>query len=317
MKSNKEENYWHGKIDFESQKTIIPFELNSVPAYKGGVYDFNISKDQNELLKEFTGGNELKVQIVLLAAVGMLLTKYNGEDLIRFGTPADRQKNDVNQDTIIPLELDMNRVRSFRELLNETKNVLVDGVFHQNYDFDLLWKKFNNYDENPLYDVICAFTNLQKSILEKNIKCNLVFEFTLKENELSGNILYNENKYSKSFIINIAKNFMEYLIEGLKNLDLSIDNICLASQADEIEFAVDKEIEINLSVVQKFQEIAENNPNSIAVEQGEYKLSFKELNEKSNKLAHYLFENGKNRNSTCIGVYLDNSIETIIAMMAV
>jgi iturin family lipopeptide synthetase C len=317
MKSNKEENYWQGKINFENQKAIIPFELQSVSSRKADVYDFDISKAQSELLKKFTDGNELKVQIVFLAAMGLLLTKYNGEELIRFGTPADRHKDDIHPDVIIPLELEIKQGTSFRELLNETKNALVDGVFHQNFDFHLLWKEFESHDENPLYDIVCTYTNLQDSVLTNKVDSNLVFEFSLDEGQFSGRILFNENKYGKEFINCIAKNFMEYMNKGLLNLDEPLEHISLASQADETEFAVKNVVQTNESIVQKFQQVVHNNSNSIAIECGASNIDYNELNKKSNKLAHYLLENADREKSSCIGIYLENSTEVIIAMMGV
>ena len=82
----------------------------------------------------------------------------------------------------------------------------------------------------------------------------------------------------------------------------------------------------NKTINQLFEEQVERSPNDIAVmciknweengEQEEIKLTYKELNKKVNRLAHYLINKGV-RNDTLVIVALERSIDAIITFLAV
>lgn len=66
----------------------------------------------------------------------------------------------------------------------------------------------------------------------------------------------------------------------------------------------------------QFQEVAAKHASKIAVICGNDKITFKELNEKSNRISHYIQNNIKCKNKL-IGVFLDRSIDYIASILAI
>lgn len=65
-----------------------------------------------------------------------------------------------------------------------------------------------------------------------------------------------------------------------------------------------------------FEEQAQNTPNNIAVSDGKYSLTYAELNQKANQVAHWLIEEGVDKNSY-VAILLDSSINFFICMLAI
>jgi amino acid adenylation domain-containing protein/thioester reductase-like protein len=70
------------------------------------------------------------------------------------------------------------------------------------------------------------------------------------------------------------------------------------------------------TIVDLFEEQVEKTPDNVAVVFNNKELTYKELNDKANALANYLLENYKVQAQEKIGIYLEKSLESIIAILA-
>jgi amino acid adenylation domain-containing protein/thioester reductase-like protein len=72
----------------------------------------------------------------------------------------------------------------------------------------------------------------------------------------------------------------------------------------------------NFSIHELIEGQVSTTPDAVAVIFGEQRLTYRELNEKANQLAHYLRKLGV-KPEVLVGVYLDRSLELIIALVAI
>jgi len=72
---------------------------------------------------------------------------------------------------------------------------------------------------------------------------------------------------------------------------------------------------ITISTV--FERIVSEFPDNTALVYGEKLLTYKQLNERANRLAHYLREEKKIPQGSVIGIYADSSEFTIISILAI
>jgi len=73
----------------------------------------------------------------------------------------------------------------------------------------------------------------------------------------------------------------------------------------------------NKTVTELFEKQVKTNHNKIALVFENYKLTYNELNKKANQLANYILENYKLKSHDVIGIFLDKSIESILAILAI
>ena len=228
------------------------------------------------------------------------------------------------------------------EKLVEELNIEKDIAHHPIFD---VWFEIQSFGEE-LYkqsSIEISLTNILEPYraefnLHKIAKFDLSVFIEDRGNKLQGIFNYAECLYTeetierfvntyKTILTQIAnvltdqqtkQNFrikdLNYLTKQEQNLILNIWNNTSALYPQ------------NKTINQLFEEQVERSPNDIAVmciknweengEQEEIKLTYKELNKKVNRLAHYLINKGV-RNDTLVIVALERSIDAIIAFLAV
>ncbi len=318
MKDTKENKYWLGKLNYEKEKAIIPYEFDLEGSFTEESYSFQIPNEQYKLLQQLTSNDTLRLQIVLLSTIGILLHKYSGLELIRFGTPLDSQEDKAKKGGVIPLELSLESKKTFRMLLNETKDVLVEGIFHQDYDIEKLIQKFNVTDNhNPLYDVVCSISGIQEEVLATEETNNFSIIFAPEAHALNVKVSYNISRYSKVFIKDIIENFTKILAIVLGDIDISIEDIKLFPDQLNVEEHAGIKRLIDKTWIANFEEKVKATPDKIAIVDGNNELTYKELNELSNKLAYYLNENVSKESSSFVALLLENSMHTFIGIIGI
>ena len=125
----------------------------------------------------------------------------------------------------------------------------------------------------------------------------------------------------RSDIKNLSNHYLNILNAVLENEEIKIADIDMLSEEEknkilnefnntQANYPKDK------TVVQLFEEQVKKTPEKTAVVFEDKKLTYRELNEKANSLAHYLRNMGIGRNDV-VALLLDKSLEMIIAILAV
>lgn len=111
------------------------------------------------------------------------------------------------------------------------------------------------------------------------------------------------------------------MISDCHNLDIdkNTTNTLLTSDIKKIiRFGKGKEFVYNRNITchEIIELQAKKTPNYIALVYNQKKLTYQQLNEKANQLAHYLVLNGLKKESS-VAIYLEPSLETIISILAI
>jgi amino acid adenylation domain-containing protein len=141
--------------------------------------------------------------------------------------------------------------------------------------------------------------------------------------------LYNGNVYEEDFVERIAKHFSIAVDQVIENQELAVRELTLLSEEEKnrilyefndtaVEYPKDKTIH------QLFEEQVERTPDNIALHgcmiawmHGEVgAITCKELNEKSNRLAHVLQTKGVGPD-TIVGIMVERSVEMIVGIMGI
>lgn len=210
----------------------------------------------------------------------------------------------------------------------------------ENRNFLCITKKLLNY----------AFSNLEKYLTEEQENnCVLVKDFgyryglelltdiaivvgkvelidkhkiaiRIEDNKLviTGNIAYQLQINSIAEVIStmVAKNIQNEVI----GKDLRKINILSEARYQQIVYEwnkTDKPYPKDKTIHQLFEEQVEKTPNNIALVYENVSLTYKELNQKANQLAHYLIKNFSIKPDDLVALCLDRSEHVIIAMLAV
>ena len=314
MNSIREERYWLDKINFNISAGTIPFQFSTEDSGGNGIYDFEFTDQQNEELNQFCNGSDLRLQIVLLSATALWLSNYSGQELVRVGTTADRAEGDFETGNKIPLQLQLDYSASFRDLLNHTKNNLVEANFYQNFDFNKLEYRFSGKEYNHLFDVGCILTNVQNMPSDELLP-SLLFEFDKKEISLRGRLHFRSRLLEHAYIEQFLTYFKGYLITAIQNPNTSLENIVISvGGGDQVEgeeasaFYADTFIDIFSENVKKY-------PQRIAVRESHKHITYEQLDDLSGRLANYLKQEVISAHAT-LALFMENCVEIVVGFLA-
>ncbi|MBJ6369844.1 non-ribosomal peptide synthetase, partial [Snuella sedimenti] len=199
-------------------------------------------------------------------------------------------------------------------------------------------------DRNPFFDVIFSYMDfyvvnelLESSAFENHIEAteleslgvsgfertNTYLDFTTNMTNNQLIVSANQTRGFKSGLTvdNILEYFNNFLHNYLYHGTEIINNRKLLSQEEEERLIYsfnNTQIEVLLqeTIVEIFETQVKTTPNSLAIVDDNRKLTYVELDKKSNQLAHYLRKNGVYEGSL-VPICLERSLEFVVGIMAV
>ena len=332
---------------FKNDIPVLNMPTNYLrPAVKSYAGNKVYSKFDKELTAKInTTSKELGVTpyMLLLSIYYILLSKYSTQDDIVVGTPIVGRNVSELYNLIgmfvnsLPMRTKIDSNLTFKDFLDVVKTMCLNNYKYQDYPFDELVDKLKlqrDTSRSPLFDVMFIYQNNGNATVDFNgikseyfipdtriSKFDLSLEIVPENDILNLSFEYATSLFNKQFIEELSKHYSNILNSCLDNLDIKISNICMLSEDEKnkilhnfndtkLDYPKDK------TIVELFEEQVQKTPNNIAVVFGTEKLTYKELNEKANSLANYLKNKGVVIDDV-IGIFLDKSLETIIAILSI
>ncbi|WBW95744.1 non-ribosomal peptide synthetase [Oceanirhabdus sp. W0125-5] len=342
----KQEKYWMNQFNDDIPVLNMPtdYERPLIKSYEGENISLSVDEETLNALKKVVKDTGSTMNMVLISAMYILLSKYSGQEDIIIGTPiAGRAHSDT--ENIIGMFVNTLALRNFPsgeksyiDFLEEVKDNSFNAYENQSYQFEELIQKLEirrDTSRNPLFDVMFNMININNSadIELDNLK--------LREQEIGSKIskfdltlTVIENKKSLEFCFEYCiKLFNEETIKRLGSQYLKILRaICRDYEVklSEIEIITEKEKDQILfdfndtksdypkdkTINEIFEEQVEKTPDNIAVMFEDKKLTYSELNKKSNQLARNLRNIGIGPESI-VGIIVERSFEMIIGIIGI
>lgn len=279
------------------------------------LYETLDSTLQRKIL-EASRGLDVTPYVFYIAGFYILLSKFSNNEDIIVGTPMSGRAG-VYLDTIgmfvntVALRGKPVGTKTVREFLTEVKCAVIDAVTYQDYPFGELVKRLevNTIDRNPLFDVMFAYQNKgmtdvvfgdERSELLPIPVTNSKYDFTLNLMPMSDRVTimieYCTALYRKStmrrFIAGYKLILSQMLDERLQLKDISAiteqetNDLLHVFNDSAVDYPRDK------CVHQLFEAQARKMPEKTAVIACDGTLTYRELNENANRIAHCLMEQG-------------------------
>ena len=314
-----------------------------VQTFNGARESFVLSRDLSAGLIDLSRREDATLFMTLLAAFGVLLHRYTAETDIVIGTPvANRNRKELEPligffVNTLALRIDLSGDPSFRELLARVREVSLGAYAHQDLPFEMLVEKLapvRDPSQNPLFQVMFALQNTPEaasppselSIRPVDVKTaralfDLTFDVTEAGGQLDVSLVYNTDLFEPSTIHVMAQHLQILLAGVVSDPDRPISALPLLSAAELRQLLVEwndteQELTGELCIHRLFEQQAERAPEAIALVFEERRLTYGELNQSANKLAHYLMSIGVGPESF-VGLMLDRSPEMIVAVLAI
>ncbi|NWN77335.1 non-ribosomal peptide synthetase [Bacillus sp. (in: firmicutes)] len=341
----KQEKFWLDVYRDIPARLDFPYDdkRENIETFEGSNIYLNIDQKLSEHIRDLAKNTGTTLYMVMLSAYYVLLNKYTDKTDIVVGTAAAGRLHQDLQDVFgvfvntLALRNKLDTSKPFREFLNETKNHTIAAFEHSEYQFDDLIRKLNIKREpnrNPLFDTMFVLEDARMFTKQKgdvklspiifeldNAKFDMTFNVLDFEQEIMLNIEYSTNLFKEATISRIAENYLGILREISANPDLALDQIGMMSRGERQmllqEFNNTKvDYPKGKTIHQLFEEQAQRTPDQTAVVFEHQKLTYRQLNEKANRLAGLLREKGV-RPDTLVGIMMERSTDMIAAMMGI
>ncbi|UCH93412.1 MAG: amino acid adenylation domain-containing protein, partial [Candidatus Aminicenantes bacterium] len=342
-----QERYWIKLFPGELPALNLPtdYPRPAEQSFAGRTVSFVLTEGKTRVLKAVAKEVNATLYMAILAVFNILLAKLCGQEDIIVGTPVAARKNaDMRHVTgMFVNTLAMRNYplgnKTFKEFLQEVKENALKAFENQNYPFEELVEKLNikrDISRNPLFDIMFALQNIDvekpdqgglKPLPYKFENKTSKFDITLNAFETGETITFDWEYCTKLFkreTIERWTAYFEHIIDVLsrkENREIKLEEIEILTQPEknQLLFAFNNtktDYPKHKTIHELFQEQSYRKPDNTALVSRDKKLSYKELNKKSNQLAEGLKERGV-KADLIVGIMMEGSVEMIIGILGI
>jgi tyrocidine synthetase-3 len=343
--SIQSKNYWLNHLAGNLPLLNLPSFKNRpiIKTHNGRKLQYVFSPDGLINYNKHKGGS---IFVGIVASLNILFYRYTNQKDILLGTPV-AGRNHVDLENQIGFYVNTLVLRneiidsdSFDTFYDRVKQIMHKAYEYQDYPFDRLVEELNiekDISRNAIFDIMVVLESASKDeglpeILTNELnklidlgssvsKFDLLFEFQEFESCFSLIVEYNEDIYDKEFVEQFIKHYCQ-LIEKI-GLDPYKPLIEINFLTD-IEFAglsllnnTASNYPNTKSIVDLVEEQVKKSPNNIALIFGDLELTYKELDQISNQLAHFLVKEFSIKNNDLVTVKLQRSDWLILVILGV
>ncbi|MGA8944245.1 MAG: amino acid adenylation domain-containing protein, partial [Thermoactinomyces sp.] len=342
----RHEEYWLNKLSGELPVLDLPtdYPRPGVQRFEGDHLTFQFDPTLSRKLKQFCDEQKVTLYMVLMAAYNLLLSKYSGQQDLIVGSPvAGRPHADLQ--SIVGMFANTMAVRSqvdpeltFARFVRQMKENILEMTEHQDYPFEELVEKLNvkrDLSRNPLFDTMFSMQNNVRSSFDfpgfsiklaeeewEWKKAKFDMSWILGEGEtIHGIVEYATHLFKTETIQKMIRDYMYLVGQVVENPNLSLGEIELVTPEEKqklLQTFNDTRLEYprGKAIQTWFEEQAAARPEQAAVVCGQEQLSYRELNERANRLAHALRKKGIGKEQI-VGILMPASIDMLTAILGV
>src|SRR5271170_2428759 len=337
--------WWQRQLAGAPPLLALPSDRPRPPrqTFAGAAETFVIAKELADRLKEIARSERATLFMTLLAAFQTMLHRYTGVDDIVVGTPVAGRTR-VETEGLIGLFVNTLAMRgdlagdpAFREQLKRTRDFAFDAYAHQDLPFDMVVESIHphrnlsyppifqlmfqvrNY---PLEDTQLAGLEVEEVDFDTGVTpFDLSFEVTEKAGRLFCKFIYNVDLFGRETIARMVGHF-ETLLEGIANdPETAISRLPLITEDERRQLLIEwndtaTEFPADQCIHELFEEQAKRNSDRVAAVFEGARLTYGELNERANRLAHHLIGLGVGP-EVLVGICVERSLEMIVGLLAI
>jgi len=326
-------NYWQ-RLNFDNLLHLqLPLEKLKTACnhFEPQVIDLSIKSDRLQEITNLTTENRTSTASFLLTCWQILFYRLTNQSDLVIGMSSDGRKYAELESAIgliakyLPIQNHLEDNITTRELCQKNFNLQHEAtqreeyfswddnsaffpvVFEYNQDFSVSNSDLLSFTIDRLYSCIDRF-KIKLTCQEKDDTLNLAF-------------YYDANLFERSDIQHLAEQFDTLVTSILDSSSLSISNLEILGKSEKQQILVDfNNTKASFSslqnIHQQFERQVAKTPNAIAIIYGEKQLTYQQLNQRANQLAHYLRKQGIVAEDL-VAIYLEPSLEAIIGLLGI
>jgi amino acid adenylation domain-containing protein len=339
-------DYWTTQLAGAPERLDLPSDRPrpSAQSYRGKLREFALEPDLARSLRELARSNGVSMFMLLLAAFKTLLHRYTGVEDLVVGAPASGRHHEETASLLgffsntLALRTDLSGDPSFAELLARVKAITLEAQIFQELPFEKLVEVLNperaqshspvfqvllGYDIAPSEPPTLAGRELEQLPVPGWAWARFDLSIVLREvpdGSLHAHLEYASDLFDASTIERLIGHYETLLRGAVRDPGRPISQLPLLTEperrlmlSDWNDTAADYDRRCLHEIV---ADQAGRTPDAIAVVSGLDRLTYHELEARSNQLARELLAAGVT-SGMLVGIALERSVELLVSMLAV
>lgn len=338
-------DWWAQQLEgAEVMKLPADFSRPPIQSTRGASEAFRVEIEVAEQLRALSLAHGATLFMTLLASFKVLLHRYSGQEDLSVGTPlANRNRAEIESlvgffINSLVLRSDLSKQPTFVKLLERVKQTTLAAYDHQEIPLEQIVRKVEperSPNRSPLFQVMFTVQNIPEiPTLElgelslssvqtehRTSKFDLICSITEGSKGLNVELVYCIDLFKRETIQQLAQHFQELLKAIATNPEEKINRLRLTSEAEEQKLIVDFNntrlpYPGDKGLLAHFEAQGEKNPEHTALVFQGQSLTYRELDSRSNQLAHFLKANGVQRGDR-VGVLSKRGFDMIAGIFGV
>jgi amino acid adenylation domain-containing protein len=305
---NTYRKFWMNKLGgkLERLSLVGANERPDLKTHKGRTVATYFGKELSQQFKNFGLRREGTLFMSIISVLSALLQRETKLNDIILGSPsAGRSLRELEEQigfyvNTLVYRTHVTENQSLVEIFQNVKQTILDANTNQMYPFDRLVDELNQERQtsrSAVFDMLVVLQNTgdkindllrDESMINEIVEIregtciyDIKFDFQEEGEYLKLLVEYNTDIYHADVIENFIKHLKTFAAEIFNTPEQAINSI---------NYALQKTQKTNLTIVDKFERQVDQNPENIAFSDPSGAISYKELNERINRVARFLLQ---------------------------
>lgn len=346
-KFGKDREYWNSVFSEIPEVATLPGTSNSKISLESCIANRKVYKLDKTLVKSihiFCKENKISTFNFFMAIFGLYIGRVSNLDDFVIGTPILNRCNYQDKNSTgmyistMPFKMHLSNDITFHDFTTAIARNSLNMLRHQKYPYQNILEDLRKENKNipNLYNILLSYqiTNTQNN--EANI--NYSTEWTFNGNcsdpinihlddlndtgELNISYDYQTSIYTASDISSLHNRILNMINQVLSSKSILLKDIDIVTpdekqkilyEFNKTDFSYDE----NLTVIDLFENQVIKTPQKTALISNNVSMTYQQLNESSNILAHYLKDTYHVKENDIVGIMINRSPEMIIGLLAI
>ena len=338
-------SYWKQQLTGAPPLLELPTDRPrpAIQTFRGGTEQLQLDSQLTQQLKKLSQKSGSTLFMTLLAGFVVLLSRYSGQTDLVVGSPiANRNRQEIEPligffVNTLALRFDLSPEPSFEALLAQVRKVTQNAYEHQDLPFEMLVEELQlerNLDRNPLTQVVFALQNAPTAPWDfpgvrvqdmpsglDSVRVDLELYLWDVPEGLGGFCSYNRDLFDGTTIARMMQNFVTLLGAIVDNPQQSVALLPLLTEGDRHQLLrewndTQTDDPYHKCIHHLVEEQAQQTPDAVAVVCENQQLTYAQLNNRANQLAHYLRSLGL-ETEQLVGICVERSPLMLVGILGI
>lgn len=336
--------YWKRQLAGIPEQLDLPRDRERTVhrAVAARMHRVRLDEAESAKLQQMARDTNSTLYMVLLATFATLLARYSGQDDIVVGSPVSNRCEPQLEQLIgffinsLPIRVSMDLRMSFSNLLSKIRTVCLDAYQYKDLPFERIVEELlphRSLNSSAIFQVLFAFQNTPRETLQlhrltvepiksgrRTVSADIELHAVVQGHSIELQWAYSVALFDQWRIEQMARNYLALLTAAIREPETPLYWLSLLGKEEprflqQCSGGMDNHV-FGTTLCTAFEMQARRTPENEAVVAHESILTYRELNEEANRLAHYLIDLGISP-EMMVGVCLERSAALAIVLLAI